>query len=622
MAFSQNLNQGGIKFLPETRKFKLIRAIPRNDEIKYSNFKNYIEIEHILFQNSPSKSKEELFNQIVSFIEQNKDEQNKLFGYLIDLLIYFTIIRPKIPEIPWFLIASLQSKYKNKQNYIQDRIKTFKYSNKNMLFIYDLICTQEFNQIDNDQLNSIQLSSYLSSETLDLGVIIMEDNADNLKDYINSHNDFSDKIVINLKYPLSHKFKHLKILDFCSYYGSINCFKFLYLNGYKYGRCIKEASICGANLEIIHEIEQSGISYDFCFEYSIKYHQRTINEWLLSNYRCELFTLTDCLIFYDYEAFLYLFLNNVNVNRGMIKPLFYLLKQREIDMNIVYFLLEHGANVNKESFYNNGNMYTPLGYFLKQKEIDMKMISFLCEHGADVNKECIEINRNSYTPLGCILEEKEVDIGMINFLLDHGADINKECINNNGNKYAPLGYFLKQKEIDMNMINFLLEHGADVNKECINEDGDMYTPLGYFLKQKEIDMRMINFLFDHGADINKPCKSYDEDFDEIWYYTPLYYLCQQDKPNIELIKLFIEYGADVNKIGHFTLSFRDNSKYRYYLTSLCFLINQTPMNIELIELLINYGIDVNQDSKFFSKTITPLNSLIRQKPINMTTIII
>ena len=70
-------------------------------------------------------------------------------------------------------------------------------------------------------------------------------------------------------------------------------------------------SVCGGNFEIIHECEESGISFDSCFEYCILLHHHTISEWLLSNYKCELFPSSKCLEYYDYETFLFLEFNEI-----------------------------------------------------------------------------------------------------------------------------------------------------------------------------------------------------------------------------------------------------------------------------------------------------------------------
>ena len=139
---NQNQNQDEIKILPESREFKLIRTIPRDDSIKYYLFKNYIELEHILFQNSPTKCKEELFDEINSILESNQYNQNKLLCYLIDLLLYFILIRPKMMEIPCFLLTSLHSKYTDKQKFIQDSIKMNEYYNK---YLSNINQSQEFN---------------------------------------------------------------------------------------------------------------------------------------------------------------------------------------------------------------------------------------------------------------------------------------------------------------------------------------------------------------------------------------------------------------------------------------------------------------------------------------------
>ena len=608
MSTSQNQNQEEIPFLPESREYKLIRAIPRNDSIKYYLFKDYIEIEHILFQNSPTKSKEDLLNEIISFYEQNQDNQNKLLCFLIELLTYYIFIRPKSREIPCFLLSKLHSKYKDKQKYIQD---VFEMNGHDSFYFSDFKGFQEFKETD--LFHTTYLQSDFFNKKRDFLVSLIEDNLDYLKNYINSDNDLLYDTQFEYLYPVSFTYrKQLKLLDFCCLYGSVNCFKFLKLNGFEYGECITQCSISGGNIEIIHEIEQSGISFDYCFKYSIKYHQKTINEWLLSNYKCEIFSLAKCIKYYDYEAFLYLLLNHVDVNEGKTTPLYSLFQQKELDFGIINFLLELGADVNKGRRIGNKEIYhTSLGDFLIQEKLDIGIINFLLEHGANINQMCLTHNGIIYTPLGYILDAYKIDIDRINFLLEHGADINKECKNSTtsylkNSSYTPLLLLCQQNEVNIDLIKLLIEHGADVNKNSkITYDGyttyQYYiTPLSYLIEEK-LNIELIGFLIDHGADINR-------EYENLSNLTPLCYLIQQEKINTELINFLIDHGADVNK------EFKD---FHGNISTPLFCICQNKnSNIELIQLLIEKGADVNKLCTYDKYTLTPLSCLCYLKHVN------
>ena len=78
-------------------------------------------------------------------------------------------------------------------------------------------------------------------------------------------------------------------------------------------------SICGGNFQIIHEVEQNGISFDYCYELCVLFHNKEIIEWLLSQYKCEIFPPTKCLEFCDYETFLFFYFNGIKIKNELHK---------------------------------------------------------------------------------------------------------------------------------------------------------------------------------------------------------------------------------------------------------------------------------------------------------------
>jgi len=134
---------------------------------------------------------------------------------------------------------------------------------------------------------------------------------------------------------------------------------------------------------------------------------------------------------------------------------------------IVKYLVEHGADVNytrKFDIYDHDIIETPLiiacnneieydseneseNEYKKENE---NIIKYLIEHGADVNKT----NKYNSTPLDIICKLDHENLSIVKLLVEHGADVNK-----NGPPLA-LAY---EKEHE-NIIEYLIEHEADINQ--------------------------------------------------------------------------------------------------------------------------------------------------------------
>ena len=597
-----NQQQDEISYLSEERKYKTICSIPKESE-EYALLKQYIEVEKLLFS---KQNQEKIFNSIISIYEQIETNKDYFLQYLIDILCYFILIRPRESMLSCFLIKSLLTKYENKRNFIFTTIKRNDWFNRSYI-IPDVLYSQN--------LTSTRLIYYEKREDTifslykegSLEYILKEDDINNLKNYINMHNDFNANefhIKINNLFNLNTLLPYhnnlitdriekgeASILDFCCFYGSNNCFKFLKMNRFgDYGLNIKELCICGGNLEIIHDIEQSGISFDNCFEYSIRFHHQMIKEWLLSNYKCEVFSLMKCFEYYDYEAFLFLLLNEVDINMGgyfyydmpfkfiqlNLTALGYLCKQYEINNDLIKLLIEHGADIN-----NGSEICTPLGYLYDHKELNIEVIKYLIEIGADIDK-------GKVTPLGFLCQQKEINFSQLKYLVELGADVNKGDI-------SPLGYACDHDEVNIEVIKYLIDHGAEVNKECIIEYSNICSPLAFLCMQKQENIDAIKLLIEHCADVNIEFKRYNIP------YTLLGYLCHKKKVNIEAVKLLIAHGADVNK-GE--------------TTPLMYSCWNDGVNIEAIKFLIEHGADVNKGEGDHS----PLSNLCSSDEINIEAI--
>ena len=625
------MNQNQIEFIPENRKFKTLSGIPKESK-KFKVLQKYIEIEGILFQKQSTTEENafSIFNEIKLILERNGNDEN-LLSYLIKLLNYFILIRPKQAIISCNLLSALISNYGDKRDFIINTIKSDE-NYKSHLFIQDVLYSQkivEDRPKDFIYRQETVLSLYKEGS---LEFILKEDNVNQLKEYIGRNqniskieflNDSSSPFFIIKK---SHSNIEIDLLDFCSFYGSFECFKFLRINNFKFGNYIREMSIFGGNFNIIHEVVENNISFDYCYEYYIKYHQRSLNEWSLSNYKCEIFPSTKCVEYYDYYSFLFFLFNEfddihfeyfirnqgfglgfidtiidlgADINKEFkelyfiekITPLSYLFTRKVLNIELIKLLVQRGADINKGE-------KTPLYYLCYQRDINIEAIKLLIELGADVN---IGENRSDSirTPLACLCKRDDVNLEAVKLLIENGADVNKSDVSF-WEFITPLAFLCIEENVNIGAIKLLIDNGADPNegRKSENNESDMCTPLGFLCKQRDINFEAIKALIQLGADVNK--MFYGGIANKI-KYTPLGYLCQHKNINFEAIKFLIENNADINK---------ECKEINDYITPLGYLCHQNKISVEFIKYFINNHADVNKG------TVTPLFYLCKHKEIN------
>ena len=176
--------------------------------------------------------------------------------------------------------------------------------------------------------------------------------------------------------------------------------------------------------------------------------------------------------------------------------------------DIVFSLLEHGANPNIQDINGNSLLYLTIkaGYYhiasllLKYgaiqnkdeespllfavKEGKLSMVSNILMHGIDLNIQDKEGN----SPL--LLAAKAGYYHIASILLEHGANPNIQ----DKDKNSPL--LLAVKDGNQDIVSVLLQHGADPNIQ----DKDKNSPL--FLAAKTGCYHIASILLEHGANPN------------------------------------------------------------------------------------------------------------------------
>ena len=491
---------------PKLNFFQQLKQKPKEYEI----FDPYIGLENVLYEYLPTNTTK-LLEIIQDLIKKNKENPH-FFYYVINCLKYYLAIREKhavqaFHLLSCIILANDIDKQKKIIEFIKEdqKLLCFRYIKK--IFVLQGLTPSQVNEEKKKQQNK-SLHKRKSLEK-----IIIEDDIDELKKYINSNpyfsfdvkiNHYSSLDVLDIGKNYNNGYLYINPLDLCSYYGSINCFKFLQINNCQFGTNILKFSIAGGNFEIINNVEKYGINFDDCFELSIQYHQNQITEWLISSYRCEIFNLSLCLMYCNYQSFLLLLLNGADIN----------------------FVIKDGQD-------------TPFTYFCQQKIINVEILKLLINKGADINKLAIMNSKDYYrmSPLMYFCRYHSDKIELIKLLIDNGADVNQMVKCQIGNTYTPLLMCVQSYQDNYNeIIKLLIENGANVNK-IHKIFGVNQTILSYLCTDKDPNFQLIQLFLDNGADINM----------KLYSITILRELCKKTPPNLNLIKLLLQNGAIADK---------------------------------------------------------------------------
>ena len=208
---------------------------------------------------------------------------------------------------------------------------------------------------------------------------IRNDDVEKLQEISSQPNfDFNQTIEPSLYEKCSFTNKiNVTLIDCSAFFGSINCFKFLLLNGSNLKNTGKFAAASG-NPEIIHLCEQNYSTFEGSYEASIEFHRDDVFHYLYENRPIEIKDLTElgikCIEYNNYE--------------------------------ILEFLEDEGMKVNDKIIGQSacfGNIYL-LKHFLANHEIPKDILLYAVTSG---NIEIVEY----------ILDQNVVDINAINVYL-------------------------------------------------------------------------------------------------------------------------------------------------------------------------------------------------------------
>ena len=156
--------------------------------------------------------------------------------------------------------------------------------------------------------------------------ILRNDNLEKLQEISTQNNfNFNQKIEPSLyeRYSFINNY-NVSLIDYCAFFGSINCFKYLLLNGASVQNTLKYA-IAGGNLEIIHLCEQNNTLFEDALETAIQFHQNDIFYYYYDKKIEKIKDLTilgtQCIKFYNFKILQFLIFEGLKITDKIINKL-------------------------------------------------------------------------------------------------------------------------------------------------------------------------------------------------------------------------------------------------------------------------------------------------------------
>ena len=405
-------------------KYKSFIEIEITDDFNYLKGLIFL-IKELFSLSSNPQNLEILFFNLENYLKNNTND-----GDLItNVLLYFKKIRIKQNEV----IPNIFSFFKTKFPIIGQNLEN-----------------KQFNE-----LNQSLLSSRDQYED-----VIKNDDCEKYQSLVTDKIDFDYIHHLQLSFDATRNFEvlHISHLDIAALYGSIDIFKYLIMNGSDMSKDIPSFAIFGGDFEIIRILEQKGISFNDKFYDSIRFHRYEISDWLLSNYSCEYVSLCSCINVYNYEAFLFLYLNGSDINEIDSSGLPLSMACASNNISLVKYICEF-CNPNTDIVLNGK---APIHYACISNSLPI--MTYLIEE-QKVNKE--SLNGNKCTPLLIACEYNYIEI--VKYLIEK-QHVNKDAKNSKGRNALHIACWSKSLDI----VKYLIEEqhfDPEVN------DNDGMTPL-------------------------------------------------------------------------------------------------------------------------------------------------
>ena len=616
-------------FLPTKLK---IPSISRIGEVT-GDMKARIDFINAVF-NTTEKNVEETIKLCLPYLKKEDQTLSPLFVFSV--IFHYLRIRPHYRAQFAKIIKDLHYKFSFRSTILcaasinSDTYHAFNSDEQELMIELGIEEREEdddgghFHFLDKKSLN--ELKNIYKADTIEFA--IKNDDIDGIKKWLNKQRNSNDALVkktikIDSNSPLyiaNRNMETANLLHIAAFFGSVKTFKYLVSNRLRIDEKCCPLVIASGNIELINLVEKQGMKFTNCFETALKFHRNDIADWLLTNFQCEKIPMYKCIEYFNLEAFLFLKGNGFDINepftitRGILNKRFTFTSiTKAADDNVIDFvkivvenggkidgegplsaiacaaqfgnleimkyLIEHGANYNGGNTFNNipiiaalhGGHHKVIEYLL-EKNVNLDLVEstekgditpvtiacrkespnllkmllkfkvdlnkgnplystaktnlkrtaqLLVENGADVNQM-----KKGKTPLTISLKHNLIE--MAKFLIQSKADVNL-------GKITPLQQAIEKNSF--NAVNLLLQNGADPNLLTSTNE----TPLFMAISQKSLPITRV--LLEHKADPNKECKAKINKNEYV--LTPLEYAAALNQINI--VHVLLDHGADVKK---------------------------------------------------------------------------
>jgi hypothetical protein len=104
------------------------------------------------------------------------------------------------------------------------------------------------------------------------------------------------------------------LLSVCAFYGSIECFKFIFLNGVPVLNPVCISAVKGGNLEILQICEQEHGDFSKCLPASVAYLRNDVADWIINNFKPQACHCKDSIQSLNFQALVYLCAQQNNIH--------------------------------------------------------------------------------------------------------------------------------------------------------------------------------------------------------------------------------------------------------------------------------------------------------------------
>ncbi|OHT01925.1 hypothetical protein TRFO_31111 [Tritrichomonas foetus] len=278
-----------------------------------------------------------------------------------------------------------------------------------------------------------------------ISLSLRKDNLEKFKKYISTNPIKFDSLISTSIYESNRLVNKCYLIEFCAFFGSVNCFKYLLEKGAKITEQLPHYAIAGGNQEIIDILQKTpGVSFNGSLKYAIAFHRIELCKWLFESKHDTIdgeALSVNCIFYCSFNAMKTLLLKGCN-------PSFFLESAAQFNFIEVVKMFLQMSQIQPDIVMNG---CTPLIYAAMNNNFEMARI--LIELGnADIN--FTDSKGTTALHYAC----KKGNIGLVKYLLENPMiypDVKADVF-----KFTPLSFACIYNQHDI--VDIFLER-EDIN---------------------------------------------------------------------------------------------------------------------------------------------------------------